>query len=364
MQYFANACKSESEDRDDKFASVAVAARRSITTQQQVSLMDETVSKDEWQEVLDSHFSDADHLFLTGVGVARHNVALTINKNEDDTFSLIVINLGYGSGSHGQVNSYRVPNLNDLAGTLKLISDNTYKPDDGMNTFYGNLENMDQLISLLCPFHEQYSGDCGSRNPQIGMVYAFPLLDIANKTVVDPDGPYQKTIEFIKFDSKTSAENMTVDSAEKRHMLSAAVTHYENVTTSLLDLRRRGVDENYLENVRALCVKIAMDPQNISVDLRELKDICTDLESSNADLYRKGYWSFLGMILRDVNRYDLNSNTTANNTNLKSVQKQLFELAKPSDVPESKSLEDLLAEKTDSYPSACSFWKVVVFNRR
>ena len=133
LQYFANACKSESEDRDDKFASVAVAARRSITTQQQVSLMDETVSKDEWQEVLDSHFSDADHLFLTGVGVARHNVALTINKNEDDTFSLIVINLGYGSGSHGQVNSYRVPNLNDLAGTLKLISDNTYKPDDGMN---------------------------------------------------------------------------------------------------------------------------------------------------------------------------------------------------------------------------------------
>ena len=174
---------------------------------------------------------------------------------------------------------------------------------------------------------------------------------------MDPDGPYQKTIEFIKFDSKTSAENMTVDSAEKRHMLSAAVTHYENVTTSLLDLRRRGVDENYLENVRALCVKIAMDPQNISVDLRELKDICTDLESSNADLYRKGYWPFLGMILRDVNSYDLNSNTTANNTNLKSVQKQLFELAKPSDVPESKSLEDLLAEKTDSYPSACSFFE-------
>ena len=70
------------------------------------------------------------------------------------------------------------------------------------------------------------------------MVYAFPLLDIANKTVVDPDGPYQKTIEFIKFDSKKSAENMTVDSAEKRHMLSAAVTHYENVTTSLLELCR------------------------------------------------------------------------------------------------------------------------------
>ena len=51
------------------------------------------------------------------------------------------------------------------------------------------------------------------------------------------------TIEAIKFDAKISAQNMTVDSAEKRHMLRAAVTHYDNVTTSLLELRRRGVDE-------------------------------------------------------------------------------------------------------------------------
>ena len=112
-----------------------------------------------------------------------------------------------------------------------------------------------------------------------------------------------------------------------------------------------------VKNVRALCVKIAMDPQNISVDLRELKDICSDLEPSNKYLYKDGYRFSLGTILSDVNSYDLNSNTTANNTNLKSVQQQLFELAKPSDVLESKSLEDLLAEKTESYSSARSFFE-------
>ena len=53
--------------------------------------------------------------------------------------------------------------------------------------------------------------------------------------------------------------------------------------------------KKYRENVRALCVKIALDPQNISVDLRELKDICSDLESSNGDLDRPDYWSFMGM---------------------------------------------------------------------
>lgn len=368
LQHFAEACEAQSIGADDTkgaetFTSVAGAARRSVTTQQQVSLMDKTVSKDEWKGVLDSHFSDADHLFLTGVGIKEHNVALTINKREDGKFSLIVINLGYGSRTHGQVNSYTVPNLDDLAGTLKLISDTKNKEDKGMNAFYGNLkEKYGRAIPLPCPFHEQYSGDCGSRNPQVGMVYAFPLSDIANKTVVDPDGPYQKTIEFIKFDSKKSAENMTVDSAEKRHMLSAAVTHYKNVTTSLLELCRMDSKKDsfkvndYRQKVRALCVKIAMDPQNISVDLRELKDICSDLEPSNKYLYKDGYRFSLGTILSDVNSYDLNSNTTANNTNLKSVQQQLFELAKPSDVLESKSLEDLLAEKTESYSSARSFF--------
>ena len=52
LQHFANACDAQSIGDDDKFASVAVAARRSVTTQQQVSLIDKTVSKAEWQGFL------------------------------------------------------------------------------------------------------------------------------------------------------------------------------------------------------------------------------------------------------------------------------------------------------------------------
>ena len=179
LQHFAEACEAQSIGADDTkgaetFTSVAGAARRSVTTQQQVSLMDKTVSTDEWKGVLDSHFSDADHLFLTGVGIKEHNVALTINKNEDGKFSLIVINLGYGSRTHGQVNSYTVPNLDDLAGTLKLISDTKNKEDKGMNTFYGNLkEKYGPAILCRAHFMSNILVIVGHETPKLGWCMHF-----------------------------------------------------------------------------------------------------------------------------------------------------------------------------------------------